>query len=139
MKLKNVRNVQILVIYVSLIKIVSLLVLLILTEKVNYLVIARRNFIIIKIFVNNVKYNVLNVNILLAIVQNVTSFLETYINNKISREDANVRKDSILNNKKPVKNASIYAFKIVPNTIVIVSIIVSNVLKTTLSRSIKIN
>ena len=105
---------------------------MILTEIVYHLVNAYRNFIITKTFVNRVKFNVINVNIRIAIVRNVTNFQENYIlNNKNNREDVGVRKDSILNRKKAVKNANICAFKIVPNIILIVNIIANNVLKIT--------
>ena len=105
---------------------------MILTEICRHLVSVHRNFIINKIFVNHVKYNVISVNILIAIVKNVTSFLEIYFfNNKNCKEDADVRKDSILNSKKPVKDANICAFKIVHKGILILGTIVSNVLKIT--------
>ena len=56
MKTTNVRNVQTIVICVKIVKIVLLLALMILTEIAHHLVNAHRNFIIIKIFVNRVKW-----------------------------------------------------------------------------------
>ena len=62
----------------------------------------------------------------------MTSYLEIYILiNKNCKEDADVRKDSILKTKKPVKNAYIFALKIVYKRILILGTIASNVLKIT--------